>query len=493
MIAQSAAYRLVARAWHKVLDWAKNSCLLGVFFRDSSLEHYLSQSVCYRFFGRILNRCLQGLKKGFALLLPWLKDSLPGRFFLRVYRYHWSASPVMWLGLLTLAVLVVPHNYWANSYALLGSLVLLALWMILWIAGKRNITITRFGVPFFAFAVCSVLGVFRASETTDAVRVFTFFLTAFLLYMLVASEVDQTEKLHRLLGCLFVGVFITALYGIYQRIMGVEIDASLTDVNLNASMPGRVFSTFENPNNYAEMLILTLPLCFVFCTKVQKRAWRLVSYAMLACCFAALLMTYSRSCWVSFAIAAFVFVFLYDKRLLPLLLLVGVAAIPLLPSSILDRILTIGSQSDTSNAYRLYIWEAVLQMIRGDWFTGIGLGPSSFSKIYIQYADPYAITAPHSHMLYLEIWVEMGLVGLLAFFWFMVDLLRTAVRSAKRTKNPYFQQVLYAGVASFAGISFSCAAEYIWFYPRVLFVFFVVAGILKATLHLCLDEKELSV
>lgn len=490
IIAHSATYRALSRVWHAIVNCAKSSVVFGFLFRDGYWNDAVSHSVVVSFLQRVLDKLFSVLHSCYNKVHTALAASLLGRFYVRIYRYHWSAQPVIWLGLFLLAMLVVPHDYWANSYAFLGCLALVALWVGLMIAKKREVfQIGRLGVPFYAFAACCVLGVLRASETGDAIRVFIFFLTAFLLYSLVVTEVDSEEKLHRLLGFVLVGVFCTALYGFYQRIMGVEIDASLTDVNLNASMPGRVFSTFENPNNYAELLILTLPLCFVFCTRVKNRGLKLLSFGMLACAFVALLMTYSRSCWVSFAIAAMVFVFLYDKRLLPLVLLVGVAAIPFLPESIMDRILTIGSQSDTSNAYRIYIWEAVLEMIQGDWFAGIGLGPESFKKIYIQFADPYAITAPHSHMLYLELWVELGLVGLLAFFWFMVDLLRSAVRTAKRTVNTYSKQVLYACVAAFSGIAFSCAAEYIWFYPRVLFAFFLVAGILKATLHM--NKKEL--
>ena len=49
--------------------------------------------------------------------------------------------------------------------------------------------------------------------------------------------------------------------------------------------------------------------------------------ASLAVPVAALLMTYSRSGWVSFALAAVVFIALWDKRLLPLIVVAAVAAL----------------------------------------------------------------------------------------------------------------------------------------------------------------------
>ena len=39
-------------------------------------------------------------------------------------------------------------------------------------------------------------------------------------------------------------------------------------------------------------------------------------------------------------------------------------------------------------------------------------------------------------------------------------------------------------VSSLAGVSFVCAAEYIWFYPRVLFAFFILIGATLAAVKL---------
>ena len=42
----------------------------------------------------------------------------------------------------------------------------------------------------------------------------------------------------------------TSLYAFYQRAVGVAVSSSLTDLELNKCVPGRVFSSFGNPNNY---------------------------------------------------------------------------------------------------------------------------------------------------------------------------------------------------------------------------------------------------
>ena len=44
--------------------------------------------------------------------------------------------------------------------------------------------------------------------------------------------------------------------------------------------------------------------------------------------------------------------------------------------------------------------------------------------------------------------------------------------------------VLIACASSLVGVSFVGAAEYIWFYPRVMFAFFIIMGVTLAAVKL---------
>ena len=248
------------------------------------------------------------------------------------------------------------------------------------------------------------------------------------------------------------------------------------------------FSTLENPNNYGEFIVLTFPMSLIFCAGIVDRRWKTLCLGSLAVPVVALLMTYSRSSWVSFALAAVVFLALWDKRFLPLIPVAAVIAFPLLPDSIFNRILTIGNTADSSNAYRLYIWDSALAMIRDHGLTGIGLGPGNFTPLYAQYCDPNAAVAQHSHMVYLEVWLEMGLIGIVSFLAMYLGLIRRAIRARKHA-DPMLRHVLTACVSSLAGVSFVCAAEYIWFYPRVLFAFFILIGATLAAVKLAEESQ----
>jgi O-antigen ligase len=226
----------------------------------------------------------------------------------------------------------------------------------------------------------------------------------------------------------------------------------------------------------------------VFCAGIVDRRWKALCLGSLAVPVVALLMTYSRSSWVSFALAAVVFLALWDKRFLPLIPVAAVIAFPLLPDSIFNRILTIGNTADSSNAYRLFIWASALKMIRDCGLTGIGLGPGNFIPLYHFYSYPTARTAYHSHMLYLEVWLEMGLFGIVSFLMLYLGVIRQGIRAAKEA-DPLLRSVLIACVSSLAGVSFVSGVEFIWFYPRILYAFFILLGITLAAVKLAEESR----
>ena len=351
-----------------------------------------------------------------------------------------------------------------------------ALLILAAVQDRPALRLRSLGLPLVAFAVATVVGIGVASDRGEAIRVFCFFLASFLFCAVFVGAVTDERKLRKILGFLYIAVTVAAAVAVVQRVMGVEADASLTDLSANAGMPGRVYSVYENPNNYAEIIVLLLPAVTAWAVTLKDRHMRVYASAGLILPVAALLMTYSRSSWVSIALAAVVFLYFVNKKVLPAFVLLALLAIPLLPSTILNRVLTIGSTADSSNMYRVYIWTGVLDMLRNYGLTGLGLGPGNFLPVYLQYSDSYA---PHSHMVYLEVWAEMGVLGIVSYLVYYFSTLRRAVAGIASSSGTT-RLFLTAGVSSLAGVLFLSAAEYIWYYPRVMFCFFILTGLMAA-------------
>lgn len=462
---QSAAYRLLRRLYH----------LLRGLLQESLLWALLTMQPRSASSGRLrsaVTRWLHAIGRRLHLA-----EALDGR--------RWKALDFAALsGAGVLLMYLCPAARWNNRYALAFALGLLLVLLLLLASNRRSLPSAReIGFGFLLFLTVSLNGIAAAQDVPEALRVFAFYLTAYLLALTLACGLSDRQKLQKFLGFVYLTVLCTGAYAIWQRIVGVPVNSSQTDLVANAGMPGRVYSTMENPNNFAELLVMLLPLAFAWTTMLPRQRTRLTATLLLSVPLAALLMTYSRSGWISFALAVLVMLFFCQKRMLPLLALAAVLALPLLPGTILRRILTIGSASDSSNRYRVYIWQGTLRLLRRFGLTGVGFGPGNFHPVYTLFCGGHAQEAQHAHMLYLELWAELGIGGLLAFLAFHFGLLRRAVLRKSRAKGGV-RMTLIAAAAALTGISFSFAVEYVWFYPRDLFCYFLLAGVTLAAARL---------
>ena len=477
---ESAVYRLLAAVWHWCEGLVWGSFCARLWQGSARLRSWVESSLLCAWADAVIQWLTDFVGKCFGWVVRPLCQSGIATALCRIPRYNFA----WFYGLVFLVCYLCPGPMWRNQYALILSFGLFgAMLLDSWNSDRPSFRVRDLGLGFVAFMFACVLAVFQAENRDESIRVFCFYLSAFLFAISLVGTVTNRGRLVSVLGFIYLTLVLTGLYAIFQRIVGVEASASLTDLNMNAGMPGRVYSTLENPNNYGEFIVLTFPVSLIFCAGIVDRRWKTLCLGSLAVPVVALLMTYSRSSWVSFALAAVVFLALWDKRFLPLIPVAAVIAFPLLPDSIFNRILTIGNTADSSNAYRLYIWDSALNMIRDHGLTGIGLGPGNFTPLYAQYCDPNAAVAQHSHMVYLEVWLEMGILGIVSFLAMYLGLIRRAIR-ARRHADPMLRNVLTACVSSLAGVSFVCAAEYIWFYPRVLFAFFILIGATLAAVKL---------
>ena len=55
--------------------------------------------------------------------------------------------------------------------------------------------------------------------------------------------------------------------------------------------------------------------------------------------------------------------------------------------------------------------------------------------------------------------------------------------------DKYLKYGIIAGVSSLAGILVVGIGEYVWYYPRVMVIFWIITGLLLASLNLTEDAK----
>jgi O-antigen ligase len=293
-------------------------------------------------------------------------------------------------------------------------------------------------------------------------------------YFLITSLMQKKEAVRRMIFIYCTSGLFTGFVGLYQFLSG-KVDVTWTDTALFEEIGLRVYSTFENPNVYGEYLLLVLPIAMVM-TALAKGLWGKVYYGAVSVVLLVNLgLTYSRGCYLALLFSAFLFVVFVAKPLL-LLAIPALGALPfVLPSSIIARFASITNFTDTSTSYRLNIWQGTVRMLTDFWYLGIGLGQEAFNRVYPKYALN-SIVAPHSHNLYLQVFLEMGIGGLISLFFVLACFANTCIRGIKKAKWGE-RLLIVAMLAGVGGFLLQGAFDYVWYNYRVFLLFFMTIGI----------------
>lgn len=465
-VEKSALCRLIWREGRLLRDWPQSvSChvITALVNLPCALVKLIYKAGKKLWDGSFLFRLLTGVGRGAA----WL------------------------MGLLMLVMLAAPHDNWNNVYGFLGAVAVTALFVLGTANSRGRLEFERMGpyLTFFFAFVCIAL--VTSLSTSLSLRFFLFHVTCLLIVLVLVSSVQRVEQLQGSVAIASAGLFIASLYGCYQGVIGVPVVASQQDMTVNAGMPGRVYSFFDNPNNFAEILVMLLPLLLALFLNARTWRGRAASLVGLGAGLAAIGYTLSRSSWLGLALAVFVFLALQNWRIVPFAIVAVIVAIPFLPETIYNRLLTIGNMQDSSTTYRFAIYGATANLMKDYWFQGVGLGSDVMTKAFTNYPTMFDGNHPiHTHNNYLQMWGELGLLGGLSYLALVLGQLKRGVKAFYGAENRAVRNLLAAAVGSFCGILLIGMAEYTWFYPRNMFLFWFLFGIIGACVKLVRAPSE---
>lgn len=463
------------------------SSIVAFFKRDGFLVRHWNNSIFFR--------SLEWLFKGISVLLTKLYKRFQKAFensFIFKFILFLAKNVHIVTAVYLMVLFIVPNQYWRNVFSLIAIISLLCLFLINTAVNKDiRLNTKAIDVYLFLFMLSIVIAQVLSVSTALSMRFFVLHFLNFGLVILLASSIRTREQLQTVIEIILVGVAITGLYGVYQGIKGVPVIASQMDPLLSEGMPGRIFSTFENSNAYAQVIVMMAPFfasVFLSAKGFKKKLIFLLAFLPL---LPALIMTLSRTGWIGFAVAVLVFIFLVRKSLILLLAILAVLAYPFLPEVIQRRLATITNLQDSSTNTRFSIIRTMWPMIKDFWLTGLGLGHEAIQNITLRYTI-YTKTVPlHFHNLYLQLWLEAGILGLLSFLGFIVHLFKRGLRLLyDKTGDPYLQNVLKAGIASVCGVLTISIAEHAWFYLRVMLIFWLVIGLMITALSISERQKR---
>ena len=198
----------------------------------------------------------------------------------------------------------------------------------------------------------------------------------------------------------------------------------------------RVFSTFGNPNFFADYLVIMFPI--IVSQLVKTRELKLVP--LVALNLFTLWGTTTKGAWIGFAISLMLLIstylwffnrdwlLAYWRRLALAFALLTV----LVGAAVFNKL---AHSAFTSVNFRLFTWEATWEMIMTQPILGTGLG--SFWVVYPAFRRPpifhiegkHNTETDHSENEYLEVLFDEGILGFGIFIWLILSTCVVAYRA----------------------------------------------------------------
>lgn len=339
----------------------------------------------------------------------------------------------------------------------------------------------RVPAALYAFAglvVLSAIGVVYAVDTFTVARI-TLMWTAFGIVALLVADAPSGHLRA-------VGLSLGLSAGILGA-MAVIGGGDQRAIAGGAIVAGRAQASFAHPTALALYLILTFPVAFALALRGAGRL-RPLLIACGALGVVGLMFTQTRGSIVGAAVALLILLRWAPFRRLAVAGLVLTAVVALLnvgsvtqsqPVSVVgERLATIGTLKTRSDD-RIEIWRATPAMIAERPFLGAGHG--NFPDISPKFAlsDVGGLAFDHAHNLFLNVAVELGLIGLAVLLVLLVLLFRASRRALADRSAPLYPLAL-AATASLAGVLVNSLTEYPVRQNVIMATTMIVIGVLLA-------------
>lgn len=465
ILKESYVYKIIVCCWNWICRLFSNSLFIKMFLKEKNGEKIENDTI----FSKLINIILKFCRKIF------LKLKLDKLFENSIF-----TKPIIWVGFVVALTPFLPTMAVLLLVLLsLGSLFLKAILdeNFRFKYSKVNIFILLFILVYFFSAITSL-------STAENRNIFLLTASFILFYFVVINTVDTEKKIKGLLYIFIVSATFASIYGLYQYMFGELYSQAWLDKSMFEDIKMRVYSTFENPNVFGEYLLLVIPVIvgLLFTEKGWKK--KIFLLGILGINSIALILTFSRGCWLGILFSVAILAIVIDRRFILLGIALLLMAPFILPESIINRFTSIGNMEDTSTSYRVSIWMGTIAMLKDYWFSGIGLGITSFNKVYPIYAYS-GTTAQHSHNLYLQLVVENGIMGLIMFIGIMYYFYKETIISICKKKNI----VLVGIISGMVGFLVQSMTDHTWYNYRVVLIFWMVLAFGVSLAKMNQEEK----
>src|SRR5687768_8724962 len=330
-------------------------------------------------------------------------------------------------------------------FPLLGMLVFLIFWRIV-IYGDRPDGWKRASVILVVMAFW-LLSVLVADDSVLALAKFQQFTENAILAFVIVFFIKRPTSLHKVVWALLAAGIFMATISVFQNLTSTFDNNywgfGAWDQSSTAGVTNhRATSSYGNPNAYAQVLVMLVPLALDRLWHEKDLRFRLLAGWASIVCILTIFFTYSRNGFVTLVFTVGLLFVMYRPKVLSMAVMVILAFVlfQFLPISYTERITSLfqftssnspQQISDISFRGRLSENIAAWRMFQDNPLFGVGL--DNFQVNYQSYSRQIGLDqrrverTPAS--FYLELLSEQGLIGTLVFLLFIVIVFRNLLKA----------------------------------------------------------------
>jgi len=344
--------------------------------------------------------------------------------------------------------------------------------------GEVKLIPTPLNLPILSFISICLLSLIWSNSFFVSLKELPLFLIGHLLYFIVTNNISDNRQISRILNILLI---VGGLFGIYGILQYKGIDFAFWKGNIARQ---RVFGLFGNVNYFAEYMIVPLPLAISLFFAARNRTSKILLLVEILAMGGSLILTFTRGSYLAIGISSLFMFFLYlvsqgknfikqHKKIfiLILALIILVTFLFAIPnplnkpgtviSKIKGRISISQLTKDTSLKRRIAIWKFTGLMIKDHPLLGLGVGTFKYNSLKYQaqfFSQGENRTLyPHgfpdkTHNEYLQLWAELGIIGLGIFIWLMVSYFNYGIKLLKKIKDNYKRGIIIGLMGSIMAV-----------------------------------------
>jgi O-antigen ligase/Tfp pilus assembly protein PilF len=314
------------------------------------------------------------------------------------------------------------------------------------------------------------ISLLRSETVIVSSRDYIIYLSYFIIYYLIINNIENIKQVDSFIKLFFIASSIIALYTIIQY---YGLDPYLKELNA-------LTSTIGQKNFVSNYLGLIFPLSFFYFLLQKTKKNKILFFALLSIIYTNLMICQSRGIWISLNSTVLIgFFFIYKFKLFKIfqenqkrliLLLISFLTITIIYSTdnplnksaitVPQRAISTFDEQDPSINARLLIWQTTFNMIKDKPMLGSGIG--TFKMNYLNYQAKIIKDNPHyiklsgnareAHNEYLQMWAELGIVGLglfLLMFYFFYKTVFIFLKRKLNIENKIIVLGLFMGITCF--------------------------------------------